>query len=88
MANIDIKKCKVNSTVLLFAVRYAIGRMSYAPAMVADTIRENINVLTDNDLDLILKEIDSCYNYGMDFDKTTWLNLKEFIINELNNRQK
>lgn len=79
-------KCEVNSIILLFAFRYALRRMSYAPSMVANTIKENIGNMPSNDLRLIVKEIEENEYYGTDFDKSTWFSLKEFIEVELTKR--
>lgn len=80
-------KCEVNSTILLFAFRYALRRMSYAPYMVANTIKENISNIPSNDLSLIVREIEDNEYYGTDFDKSTWFSLKTFIEIELKERK-
>lgn len=77
---------KVERDILIFAFRYALGRMSCAPYTVVNAIKSNIKNISDNDIRLYIKEIQECENYGMDFDKEYWLNLKKYLEDELKNR--
>lgn len=62
------------------AFRYALGRSSYITAAISDIIRDNVDVLTYNTLNLMIKEIEECENLGMDCDKEVWKNLEEFLL--------
>lgn len=66
---------------LLFiaAFRYALGRRSYITSAISDIIQNNVDVLTDNTVNLIIKEIRECENLGMDCDKEVWMYLAEFL---------
>lgn len=77
----------VERDVLLFAFRYSLGRMSYAPGKVTDAIKDNIENISTVDIKQYIKEIYECENYGMDFDKKHWLNFAKYLENELGNRE-
>lgn len=66
---------------LLFiaAFRYALGRRSYITSAISDIIRDNIDVLTENTVKLMIREIRECKNLGMDCDKEVWQYLAEFL---------
>ena len=61
------------------AFRYALGRSSYITSAISDIIRDNVDVLTDNTVKLMIKEIEECENLGMDCDKEVWPYLSEFL---------
>lgn len=73
---------RVDSDILFYAFRYALGRMTYAVSTVAESIIKNWDELDVNRQSLIHKEIQEAFdnnNYGMEMDKNTWqkvLNLK------------
>lgn len=66
-------------TILLCAVRYAIGRQTYIPSLVIDYITPLLPYLSDNTLKLIANEIvqhDTCIEGGLGdekIDKPYWL---------------
>ena len=66
-------------TILLCAVRYAIGRRTYIPSLVIDYITPLLPYLSDNTLKLIANEIvqhDTCIEGGLGdekIDKPYWL---------------
>lgn len=66
---------------LLFiaAFRYALGRRSYITSAISDIIQNNVEVLTDNTVKLMIKEIQECENLGMDCDKEVWQYLAKFL---------
>ena len=49
----------------MYAFRYALGRKTYAPSMVIETIKENIDAFDKWQLELIIKEINECKDLGM-----------------------
>lgn len=83
--NMD-NKFKVDREILIFAFRYALGRMTYAPYTVMDNIKTNIKDISTEDIELYLKEINECNNYGMEMDSQCWLNFKDYLQNILNQR--
>ena len=80
------KHLKVERDILIFAFRYSLGRMSYAPYKVVDTIKSNIKNISTDDIKLYIKEIKECQNFGMDFDKSIWLDFLEYLEEELKKR--
>ena len=68
------------------AFRYALGRMTYVAPTVAGMIKDNIDYLTGNTINLMIKEIedgDARGGLGMDVDKEIWLRLKTELQSEL-----
>ena len=62
----------------VFATRYAIGRMSTAPGLVADIVTRHKDELSEQAKRNIVDEIESFENLqslGMDQDIDTWQNL-------------
>ncbi len=80
------KNLSVDREVLFFAFRYALGRMSYAPSTVMDNIQTNIKKISDGDIKQYIKEINECEHYGMEMDERHWLEFKQFLEKELENR--
>lgn len=65
-------------TLLIYAQRYAIGRMTYASAEVTDIIKRHIDDIDDATRQTIIKDIESheCKNdLGMACDEKVWLDL-------------
>jgi len=70
------------------AVRYALGRMSYAPSMCAQAIKDNLYALSESTKAFIARDITehrSRGDLGMDFDERTWADLLEAIEPETHN---
>lgn len=81
-------KLNVERAILLFAFRYSLGRMSYAPYSVTEAIKGNIEKISDSDIKQYIKEIYEQEVYGMDFDKEHWLKFAQYLEEELSNRTK
>lgn len=67
---------------MLFATRYAVGRMTTAPSIMADLIKENKEYLEKGTIENIIDEIETAKRagcLGMDCDISTW----EEVIEEL-----
>ena len=78
-------------TILLCAVRYAIGRRTYIPSLVIDYITPLLPYLSDNTLRLIANEITEyeAYEGGLGdemIDRPYWLNFKRKILAEMERR--
>lgn len=58
--------------ILLFAFRYALGRRTMAPSIVAKELKDNWHLLTDFDKDKIRQEISEHQDLGMNCDVETW----------------
>lgn len=76
---------KVERDILLYALRYAIGRMTFAPTIVMDNIKANIDLFTESDIELIIRDIKDkeIYGYGMECDKKQWLGFIDYLSKEL-----
>ena len=77
-------------TILLCAVRYAIGRQTYIPSLVIDYITPLLSHLSYNTLGLIAAEIiDHSYDGGLGddmIDRPYWLAFKKKILAEMERR--
>ena len=78
-------------TILLCAVRYAIGRRTYIPSLVIDYITPLLPYLSEDVLKLIANEITEhdTYEGGLGDDKIDrpyWLNFKRKILAEMERR--
>lgn len=83
------KKCfSVNRDILIYAFRYALGRMSYAPSIVTDAVKDNIDNISSEDIRLYIKEIYDCEGYGIEFDKEHWLNFAKYLEDVLQDRDR
>ena len=81
---------RVQPIVLYFAFRYALGRRSYAPSIVASEIRENLAVMPKMDLEGISEEILEAYErnrIGDECDIKLWMKLRKSIEAELERRK-
>ena len=67
--------------IVISAVRYALGRMTYIVEQTVNYILQEIedDKLSDQCLNIIRKDIKSTKNYGMECDKKQWLKLLERI---------
>ena len=78
-------------TILLCAVRYAIGRRTYIPSLVIDYITPLLPYLSEDVLKLIADEIigHDTYEGGLGdekIDRPYWLNFKRKILAEMERR--
>lgn len=76
----------VEREILIYAFRYSLGRMTFAPTNVIEAIKDNIRSISSNDIRLFMKEIKECESYGMDMDKENWLSFHVYLQNILNER--
>ena len=82
---------KTFQSILICAVRYAIGRQTYIPSMVIDYITPLLSHLSYNTLRLISNDITEygsyCGGLGDDMiDRPYWLNFKRKILAEMERR--
>ena len=63
--------------IVISAVRYALGRMTYIVKLTVNYILQEIeeDKLSDSCLDIIRKDIYSTKNLGMECDKKLWIKL-------------
>lgn len=67
--------------IVVSAVRYALGRMTYIVELTVDYVLNEIenDKLSDYCLSLIKKDIENTKNFGMECDKQKWMQLKNRI---------
>ena len=80
------KQFKVERDILIYAMRYAIGRQTFAPLTVVQNIKHNIDLFSADSLKLMIRDIDEQPNfggYGMECDKRLWLDFKKYLEDKI-----
>ena len=75
---------------IIYAERYAIGRMTYVPSAVNDIILKYLPFIANNTLGVLIQDIELEADrdmLGMDFDKKMWLALLDTLKNERDRRK-
>ena len=75
---------------IIYAERYAIGRMTYVPIEVNQIIRKYLPRISSNTLGVLIQDIELEADrdmLGMDFDKKMWLALLDTLRNEREERK-
>lgn len=75
---------------IIYAERYAIGRMTYVPSEVNQIIRKYLPRISSNTLGVLIQDIELETDrdmLGMDFDKKMWLALLDTLRNEREERK-
>jgi len=76
------------------AMRYALGRSTYATSIIPDIFKSNLGLMSYNDLALFVKELEQyekdrvTWNYKdgqCDYD--SWMNLKAILKKEMQDRE-
>ncbi len=73
-----IKTVEMNENfqeILVSAVRYALGRMTYIVGLTVDYITPMIRNLDLKYINIMIDDIDRQREYGMDMDKDEWMKL-------------
>lgn len=69
--------------VLIYAIRYCLGRMSYGPGLVTDWIMQHCDhILVSKTLSVMKRDIDEAAErdcLGMDCDVRTWMHFRAWI---------
>ena len=78
---------KVDRFILMFALRYVLGRKTTASQIVVDNIKANIDKIPSDEIQAYIKEIEECKNYGMEMDRRVWMDFKTYLQDELNKRK-
>jgi len=77
----------VSDSVLIYAVRYAIGRKTYAVGDVCQSVVENKQRLDTKTIKCIMRDIYIAKDLGSDIDKQHWQELVEYLQYELIERE-
>ena len=83
----------LDEQILVCAVRYALGRMSYVVQDVCDYVKTKVGELSEECKNIIIKDIEESVEYhhrinrtvGMECDERDWINLLELLKNEKSN---
>lgn len=75
-------------TIILCAVRYALGRRTYIVSLVCEYVASQIHTLSADCLSLIIRDIEDQepWGYGDECDKRDWMNLLRKINVERSRR--
>lgn len=78
------KQFQVDREILMYAMRYALGRMTFAPMTVVENIKHNIDLFSEGDLEIFIRDIEEQESYGrqalgMNCDVETWLSFKQYL---------
>jgi len=84
-------KCSLDDGVLVSAVRYSLGRMTYVVSDTCAEVRRNLPHIRTKLLAVMVRDItehESDNALGMDMDKEQWLTLRSAINAKLKQRTK
>ena len=65
------------SMLLLSAERYALGRRTYIAGWTSDVIQANMGLLTSDDKQVMIRDIEQADWYGDEYEKVKWIELLE-----------
>lgn len=77
---------KVDRNMLIFALRYALNRSSYAPCVVVDNIKYNIKNISTDDIKLYIKDIKDGCEINPNCDKGYWQEVLVYLEGVLGER--
>lgn len=69
----------VEKDILFYALRYAMGRQTFAPTVVINNIKDNISKFNQHDIESLIREIEEKDYYGADIDKINWINFIKYL---------
>ena len=94
----NTKKTQINidqkdfGTLCICAIRYCHGRQTYMPSLVRGIITEQINNISDNDLNIMFDDCDFQMKFDLfgdeKIDKPGWLQWRQFLEDEISKREK
>lgn len=67
------------SMLMVSAERYALGRRTYIVNWTCDVIKNNLNILTETDKKVMIRDIESAINYGDSCDEKEWKELLRIL---------
>lgn len=74
------------SAMLVSAERYALGRQTYIVQWTCEFITKNLNLITEKDKQVIIRDIEKPISYGDECDKICWLKLLEVLKRSLEDK--
>lgn len=67
------------SMILVSAARYALRRRTYIVDWTCKVIKNNINLLTEKDIQVMIRDIEEVYSYGDKCDEAEWKALLKIL---------
>lgn len=67
------------SMILVTAERYALGRRTYVVDWICEVIKNNIDLLTEKDIQVMIRDIEEAYAYGDECDEAEWKALLKIL---------
>lgn len=67
------------SMILVTAERYALGRRTYIVEWTCEVIKNNIDLLTNKDIQVMIRDIEEAYSYGDECDEEEWKALLKIL---------
>lgn len=84
---VTINKTDLQALVI-YAQRYTIGRMTYAPWEFSQAMLRNLDNLTDNTIHLVIRDIEREFARGSKCDTMIWFDLLVNLKAEMKKREK
>lgn len=76
------KNLEIDKDMLIFGMRYALGRQTFAPTIVIENIKHNIDKIDNNIIDIMIRDIEGHPgSLGMDCDVRKWMAFKKYLEN-------
>ena len=69
------------SAMIVGAERYALGKRTYIVQWTCEFIKNNLQLITNKDKQVMIRDLENPISYGDECDKSEWLNLLEKLKN-------
>ncbi len=78
----------VKREIIVFAFRYALDKEYFAPILVTETIKDNIDKITTLDIELFISEIEEHPRFSSEIDRKNWSDFLSYLKMILSERKK
>ena len=72
------------SMILVSAERYALGRRTHIVCWTCEVIKNNLELFSENDIEVMIRDIESAWDLGDECDKKEWLELLKVLKDRRN----
>lgn len=73
------------SMMLVSAERYALGRKTYIVQWTCEVLKNNMDLLSEKDKKVMIRDIETAISYGDECDKQMWMSLLKKLRKESEN---
>lgn len=76
------KICNVEVSILVYAMRYAMGRQTFSPSIAIDNIKHNVSSIDTRQIGCMIRDIEEYkeqFSFGMDCDEDLWLGFRDYL---------